>query len=239
MALEDHSRDVVEAPPGEHRRLRAVLPGLPRILTAVEVQQERVQERLQERLQDRMQDRQHERQHERQPEPGERPEAHGRAPEAPGDHFGDALHLVRAASDALERMRARYREIETYAAQQAEYYRGELGAAHSGIRDLQELNHTREETIQRLEAQVRAEAEQRRSLEETLKNMSEAAEALRDQYQHVEARAVSAEAWLTRFQGEIATAFGEIPRILGEINQEAEAASQNEQRHAANLRSAS
>ena len=35
----------------------------------------------------------------------------------------------------------------------------------------------------------------------------------------VEARAASAEAWLGRFQGEIATAFGEIPRLLGEIDQ--------------------
>lgn len=196
--------------PGEQRRLRAVLPGLPRILSSVEAQLERQQGERQQ----------------------ERSEAQVKPPEAPGDHFGDALHLVRAASDALERMRARYREIETYAAQQADYYRAELGAAHSGIRDLQEQNLAREETIQRLEAQARAEAEQRRNLEDSLKAMSEAAETLRDQYQHVEARAVSAEAWLTRFQGEIATAFGEIPRILGEINQEAEAAQQNEQRQA-------
>jgi predicted nucleic acid-binding Zn-ribbon protein len=202
MAVDEQVRDVVETAPGEQRKLRAVLPGLPRLL-AIEAESDR--------------------QSDRQPV----------RPDAPGDHFGDALHLVRAASDALERMRARYREIETFSSQQAEYYRGELGAAHAGIRDLQEQNLACEDTIQRLEAQVRAESEQRRILEEALKAMSEAAEALRDQYQHVEARAVSAEAWLARFQGEIATAFGEIPRILGEIKQETEAASQNEQRHVA------
>ena len=136
-----------------------------------------------------------------------------------GDHFGDALHLVRAASDALERMRARYREVETYAAQQADYYRSELAMAHAGIRDLQEQNLAREETIQRLETQLRAEAEQRRGLEDALRVMSDAAERLRDQAQQAEARAASAEAWLGRFQGEIATAFGEIPRLLGEIDQ--------------------
>ena len=135
------------------------------------------------------------------------------------DHFGDALHLVRAASDALERMRARYREVETYAAQQADYYRSELAMAHAGIRDLQEQNLAREEAIQRLEAQLRAEVEQRRSLEDALRAMSDAAERLRDQAQQAEARAASAEAWLGRFQGEIATAFGEIPRLLGEIDQ--------------------
>jgi len=218
MAVDEQVRDVVETAPGEQRKLRAVLPGLPRLL-AIEAES------------DRQSDRQPDRQADRFAERAEAP--HVRAPDAPGDHFGDALHLVRAASDALERMRARYREIETFSSQQAEYYRGELGAAHAGIRDLQEQNLACEDTIQRLEAQVRAESEQRRILEEALKAMSEAAEALRDQYQHVEARAVSAEAWLARFQGEIATAFGEIPRILGEIKQETEAASQNEQRHVA------
>jgi len=218
MAVDEQVRDVVETAPGEQRKLRAVLPGLPRLL-AIEAESDRQSDRQPVRHADRF---------------AERAEApHVRAPDAPGDHFGDALHLVRAASDALERMRARYREIETFSSQQAEYYRGELGAAHAGIRDLQEQNLACEDTIQRLEAQVRAESEQRRILEEALKAMSEAAEALRDQYQHVEARAVSAEAWLARFQGEIATAFGEIPRILGEIKQETEAASQNEQRHVA------
>ena len=216
MAVDEQVRDVVETAPGEQRKLRAVLPGLPRLL-AIEAES------------DRQSDRQPDRQADRFAERAEAP--HVRAPDAPGDHFGDALHLVRAASDALERMRARYREIETFSSQQAEYYRGELGAAHAGIRDLQEQNLACEDTIQRLEAQVRAESEQRRILEEALKTMSEAAEALRDQYKHVEARATSAEAWLARFQGEIATAFGEIPRILGEIKQEAEAASQNDQRH--------
>lgn len=209
MALDEQIRDVVEPAPSEQRRPRAMLPGLPR-LVALEAQSER---------------------HAVADRPGE----HVRAPEPAGDHFGDALHLVRAASDALERMRTRYREIETFSSQQGDYYRGELSAAHALMRDLQEQNLTHEETIQRLEAQMRAEAEQRRSLEEALRTMSEAAEALRDQYQHVEARANSAEAWLIRFQGEIASAFGEIPRILGEINQEAEAeaASQSEQRRAA------
>lgn len=210
--MDEQIRDV-EPAPGEQRRLRAVLPGLPRLFSAVETQQT---DRHADSIADRVAER-----------PEERPV---RAPDAPGDHFGDALHLVRAASDALERMRARYREIETFSSQQADYYRAELGAAHAGIRDLHEQNLAREETIQRLEAQLLVELEQRRGLEEALRSMSEAAEALRDQYQHVEARANSAEAWLTRFQGEIATAFGEIPRILGEINEEAEAASQNEQR---------
>ena len=212
MAVDEQVRDVVETAPGEQRKLRAVLPGLPRLL-AIEAESDRQPDRQDDRF-------------------AERAEApHVRVPDAPGDQFGDALHLVRAASDALERMRARYREIETFSSQQAEYYRGELGAAHAGIRDLQEQNLASEDTILRLEAQVRAESEQRRILEEALKTMSEAAEALRDQYKHVEARATSAEAWLAHFQGELATAFGEIPRILGEIKQEAEAASQNDQRH--------
>lgn len=219
MVVDKQVSDVVETAPLEQRRLRAVLPGLPRLL-AIEAESDKQSDKQSDWRPDRQTDRF-----------AERAEApHIRAPDAPGDHFGDALHLVRAASDALERMRARYREIETFSSQQAEYYQAELGAAHAGIRDLQEQSLAREDAIQRLEAQVRAESEQRRILEEALKTMSEAAEALRDQYQHVEARAVSAEAWLARFQGEIATAFGEIPRILGEIKQEAEAASQNGQR---------
>ncbi|MDB5569226.1 MAG: hypothetical protein JWN93_409 [Hyphomicrobiales bacterium] len=133
------------------------------------------------------------------------------------DHFGDALELVRAASDALERMRARCRDIEAYATQQAEYYRGELSLAHTGIRDLQEQNLSREDAIQRLEAQLRVEVEQRRNLEEALKATSDTAEKLREQLAEAETRASSAEAWLGRFQGEIASAFGEVPRILGEI----------------------
>ncbi len=133
------------------------------------------------------------------------------------DHFADALALVRAASDALERMRARCRDIEAFATQQADYYRGELSLAHTGIRDLQEQNLSREDTIQRLETQLRAENDQRRNLEEALKAMSDTAERLRDQLNDAESRAASAEVWLGRFQGEIATAFGEVPRILGEI----------------------
>ena len=153
------------------------------------------------------------------PSPSNAPAQTGAPSGEGGEHLGDALHLVRAASDALERMRARYREVETYAAQQADYYRSELAMAHAGIRDLQEQNIAREETIQRLEAQMRAEIEQRRSLEEALKAVSDAVERLREQTSHAEARAASAEAWLGRYQGEIATAFGEIPRLLGEIDQ--------------------
>ncbi len=203
MAVDEHNRDVVEAMSGEQRRPRAVLPGLPRIHLSSGASE--IPGVLSGELQ-------------------------ARAPDNSGDHFGDALHLVRAASDALERMRARYREIETYSAQQADYYRAELSMAHSGMRDLQEQALAREETIQRLEAQVRAEAEQRRSLEEALRSVSDTAEGMREQIQYAEARAVSAETWLGRFQGEIATAFGEIPRILGEIDQESEVAAQNEQR---------
>ena len=202
MAVDEHNRDVLEAMSGEQRRPRAMLPGLPRIHITSEAFESAGA--LPGVLQDRASD--------------------------TGEHFGDALHLVRAASDALERMRARCREIETYCAQQADYYRAELSMAHSGIRDLQEQTLARDEMIQRLEAQVRAEAEQRRSLEEALKSISESAQSMREQIQHTEARAVSAEAWLSRFQGEIATAFGEIPRILGEIDQETEAAAQSEER---------
>ena len=203
MAVDEHNRDVLEAMSGEQRRPRAVLPGLPRIHLSSGASE--IPGVLSGELQ-------------------------ARAPDNSGDHFGDALHLVRAASDALERMRARYREIETYSAQQADYYRAELSMAHSGIRDLQEQTLARDEMIERLEAQVRAEVEQRRSLEETLKSISESAQTMREQIQHTEARAVSAEAWLSRFQGEIATAFGEIPRILGEIDQESEATAQSEER---------
>jgi len=156
------------------------------------------------------------------------------APPADGeDHFSDALHLVRAASDALERMRARYREMETYVAQQADHHRSELTIAHAGIRDLQEQNLAREETIQRLEAQMRADGEERRSLEDALKTMSDAAERLREQAQQAQARATNAEAWLGRFQGEIATAFGEVPRLLGEIGQTGEASAEHDPRGAA------
>jgi hypothetical protein len=208
MAFDEHNRETVleASPPAlEGRRPRAVLP----------------------RIQPLPADEAH-------PEPPASGDAAAGAPPAEGtDHFGDALHLVRAASDALERMRARYREVETYAAQQADYYRSELAMAHAGIRDLQEQNLAREETIQRLEAQVRAEADQRRSLEEALKTISEAAERLREQAQHAEARAASAEAWLGRFQGEIATAFGEIPRLLGEIDQTGETSAEQHPRVAA------
>lgn len=137
---------------------------------------------------------------------------------ADGHPFSDALELVRAASDALERMRARYREMETYASQQAEYYRSELTLAHTGMRELQEQNDAQEEAIQRLEGDLRNESEQRRRLEEMLKATTDLSDRLQGQLAQAEARISSAEAWLSRFQGEIAAAFGEIPRILGEIS---------------------
>ncbi|HEY8580550.1 MAG TPA: hypothetical protein VIL72_11725 [Beijerinckiaceae bacterium] len=132
--------------------------------------------------------------------------------------FSDALELVRAASEALERMRARCREVEAYAAQQAEYYRAELSLAHTGMRDLQQQTLAQEDAIRKLEEQARAEGEQRRHLEEMLKATTEVSERLQEQLRDAESRAGAAEAWLSRFQGEIASAFGEIPRILGEID---------------------
>jgi chromosome segregation ATPase len=133
--------------------------------------------------------------------------------------FSDALELVRAASEALERMRARCREVEAYASQQADYYRAELALAHTGMRELQQQTMAQEEGLRKLEDQLRSETEQRRDLEEMLKATTDMSERLQEQLREAENRALAAEAWLGRFQGEIASAFGEIPRILGEFGQ--------------------
>ena len=125
--------------------------------------------------------------------------------------FNAALELVRAASDALERMRARCREVEAFAQQEIEYHRAQLASADTVIRDLDTKATGQEESIRQLQAQLQSEFEERQRLQRALDDMRMAFERSQDLLRASESRATAAEAWLSRLHGEIASAFSELP----------------------------
>lgn len=125
--------------------------------------------------------------------------------------FNAALELVRAASDALERMRARCREVEAFAQQEVEYHRSQLATADSVIRELDNKSAAQEESIQQLQAQLHSEFDERQKLQRALDEMRGAFERTQDQLRAAEGRASAAEAWLGRLHSEIASAFSELP----------------------------
>jgi hypothetical protein len=132
--------------------------------------------------------------------------------------FVDALELVRAASQALERMRARCREVETYASRQADYYLSEMAVAETGLQELQRQSVAQEEEHRQLEKQLRSAAAQRRELEEALMVAADMSKRQQELLRELEERALTAGAWLSRLQGEIASAFGDVPSILAEFS---------------------
>ena len=125
--------------------------------------------------------------------------------------FNAALELVRAASEALERMRARCREVEAFAQQEIEYHRSQLATADSVIRELDNKSAAQEESIQQLQAQLHTEFEERQRLQRALDEMRGAFERTQEQLRASEGRATAAEAWLGRLHTEIASAFSELP----------------------------
>lgn len=125
--------------------------------------------------------------------------------------FNAALELVRAASEALEKMRARCREVEAFAQQEIEYHRSQLATADSVIRELDNKSAAQEESIQQLQAQLHTEFEERQRLQRALDEMRGAFERTQDQLRASEGRATAAEAWLGRLHTEIASAFSELP----------------------------
>ncbi|MBX9758135.1 MAG: hypothetical protein K2Y29_05105 [Beijerinckiaceae bacterium] len=131
-------------------------------------------------------------------------------PEQPAP-FNAALELVRAASEALERMRARCREVEAFAQQEIEYHRSQLATADSVIRELDNKSAAQEESIQQLQAQLHSEFDERQKLQRALDEMRGAFERTQDQLRAAEGRASAAEAWLGRLHSEIASAFSELP----------------------------
>ncbi len=128
--------------------------------------------------------------------------------------FNAALELVRAASDALERMRSRCREVEAFAQQEIEYHRTQLASADTVIRELDAKSAAQEESIRQLQGQLHAEFEERQRLSRTLDEMRGAYERTQDLLRGAESRASAAEAWLGRLQSEIASAFSELPTAL-------------------------
>ncbi len=70
--------------------------------------------------------------------------------------FNAALELVWAASDALERMRVRCREVEAFAQQEIEYHRAQLATSDTVILELNAKTAAHEDTIRQLQAQVDA-----------------------------------------------------------------------------------
>lgn len=125
--------------------------------------------------------------------------------------FNAALELVRAASEALEKMRTRCREVEAFAQQEIEYHRSQLATADSVIRELDNKSAAQEESIQQLQAQLHTEFEERQRLQRALDEMRGAFERTQDQLRASEGRATAAEAWLGRLHTEIASAFSELP----------------------------
>ncbi len=148
-------------------------------------------------------------------EPASLPTATGFDDPMPDDEqpapFNAALELVRAASDALERMRARCREVEAFAQQEIEYHRAQLASADTVIRDLDAKSAGHEESIRQLQAQLHSEFEERQRLQRAVDEMRSAFERSQDLLRAAETRASSAEAWLNRLHGEIASAFSELP----------------------------
>ena len=133
---------------------------------------------------------------------------------APDDEpapFNAALELVRAASDALERMRVRCREVEAFAQQEIEYHRAQLATADTVIRELDNKVAAHEDSIRQLQAQADADREDRQRLQRSLDEIRSAFERSQQLLQASEARATAAEAWLGRLHSEIASAFSELP----------------------------
>lgn len=125
--------------------------------------------------------------------------------------FNAALELVRAASDALEKMRARCREVEAFAQQEIEYHRSQLATADSVIRELDNKTASQEDSIRQLQTQLHTEFEERQRLQRALDEMRGAFERTQDLLRASESRASAAEAWLGRLHNEIASAFSELP----------------------------
>jgi chromosome segregation ATPase len=136
-------------------------------------------------------------------------------PDLPSDDesapFNAALELVRAASDALERMRVRCREVEAFAQQEVEYHRAQLATADTVIRELDNKTAAQEDTIRQLQAQADADLEDRQRLQRSLDEMRSAFERSQHLLRAAEDRATASEAWLGRLHTEIASAFSELP----------------------------
>ncbi|MFN3889903.1 MAG: hypothetical protein ACK4MV_05855 [Beijerinckiaceae bacterium] len=128
--------------------------------------------------------------------------------------FNAALELVRAASDALEKMRARCREVEAFAQQEIEYHRSQLATADTVIRELDNKTAAQEESIRQLQAQLHTEFEERQRIQRALDDLRGAFERTQDQLRAAESRATAAEAWLGRLHSEIASAFSELPTAM-------------------------
>lgn len=129
--------------------------------------------------------------------------------------FNAALELVRAASDALEKMRARCREVEAFAQQEIEYHRSQLATADTVIRELDNKTASQEESIRQLQTQLHTEFEERQRLQRALDEMRGAFERTQELLRASESRASAAEAWLGRLHSEIASAFSELPAAGG------------------------
>lgn len=125
--------------------------------------------------------------------------------------FNAALELVRAASDALERMRLRCHEVEAFAQQEIEYHRAQLATADTVIRELDNKTAAHEDTIRQLQAQADTDLEERQRLQRSLDEMRSAFERSQQLLRAAEERATAAEAWLGRLHTEIASAFSELP----------------------------
>lgn len=128
--------------------------------------------------------------------------------------FNAALELVRAASEALEKMRTRCQEVETFAQQEVEYHRSQLAAADTVIRELDNKTVAQEESIRQLQTQLHTEFSERQRLQRALDEMRGAFERTQEQLRAAESRASAAEAWLGRLHTEIASAFSELPAGL-------------------------
>jgi len=131
--------------------------------------------------------------------------------------FNAALELVRAASEALERMRARVREVEAYAQQEIEYHRSQLATADAVIRELDDKGAAQEESIRQLQSQLHTEFEERQKVQRSLDELKAAFERLQEQLRNSETRANAAEAWLARLHSEIASAFSELPALPQDV----------------------
>lgn len=138
----------------------------------------------------------------------ERPPEGDRDQPAP---FNAALELVRAASDALERMRAHCREVEAFAQQEIDYHRQQLATADNVIRELDEKSTTQEEAIRQLQSRLNEEFEEREKTQRLLEELRGVYERAKEQLRQTEGRAAAAEAWLSRLHSEIASAFSELP----------------------------
>ncbi len=125
--------------------------------------------------------------------------------------FNAALELVRAASDALERMRVRCREVEAFAQQEIEYHRAQLATADTVIRELDTKTAAQEDSIRQLQAQADADLDDRQRFQRSLDEMRSAFERSQELLRAAEGRATAAEAWLGRLHSEIASAFSELP----------------------------